>query len=47
MLYESTFFRERHLNAMVQHPNYGSKRLLALAEEEMPVHVNKLGFVCY
>ncbi len=35
------------LNAIVQHPNYGSKRLLALAEKEMPFHVNTLGFVCY
>ena len=35
------------LNAMVQHPKYGSKRLMALAEEEMPLHVKRLGFICY
>ena len=35
------------INAIVKHPKYGSKRLLALAEEEMPVHVSKLGFVCF
>ncbi len=35
------------LNVLVRHPDYGSKRLMALAEEEMPMHVKKLGLVCY
>lgn len=35
------------LNALAQCPTYGSKRLQALAEEEMPMHVKRLGFICY
>ena len=35
------------LSALIRRPYYGSKRLLALAEKEMPQHVKKLGFVCY
>ncbi len=35
------------LNVLRQHPGYASKRLMALAEEEMPLHVKRLGFICY
>ena len=35
------------LNALKVYPNYGSKRIFALAEKEMPVYAKSLGFVCY
>ena len=44
---ESFLFEYWLLCAMAKHPDYGVKRLLALAEEEMPFHVKKLGLICY
>ena len=35
------------LNMLASHPQYGPKRLFDAAENEMPTHVEKLGFVCY
>ena len=35
------------LNAMRMNPDFGAKRLMELAENEMPVHVKKLGFITY
>ena len=35
------------LSMLASHPEYGSKRLSAAAEKEMPAHTRSLGFVCY
>ena len=35
------------LNVLRQHSGYGRKRLMDLAVEEMPLHVKRLGFVCF
>ena len=44
---ESFIFEYWLLCALAKHPDYGAKRLMALAEEEMPYFVKKLGLICY
>ena len=44
---DSFIFEYWLLCALAKHPDYGAKRLLALAEEEMPFLVKKLGLICY